>query len=128
MPEGPENPHGNGFWAQETPLLNEAKAARTANPAAARAWKISNPAATHPVTGEPPAMWRHVHNTFNADVRRGCLAEPAAARPGHISNRLLCSADPLLQSHVSRSSYKSFSVCKPRDRGIVQGMIRSAPQ
>lgn len=55
MPEGPGNPHGNGFWAQETPLMNEAKAARTADPAAARAWKISNPAATHPVTGKPVA-------------------------------------------------------------------------
>lgn len=51
MPEGPENPHGNGFWAKETPLLTESKAMRVADPAAARAWKISNPASTHPVTG-----------------------------------------------------------------------------
>ena len=51
MPEGPDNPHGNGFWAKETPLLTESKAMRMADPAAARAWKISNPASTHPVTG-----------------------------------------------------------------------------
>lgn len=51
VPEGPENPHGNGFLARETPLLSEAEAARVADPAAARTWKISNPASTHPVTG-----------------------------------------------------------------------------
>ena len=51
MPEGPDNPHGNGFWAKETPLLTESKAMRVADPAAARAWKISNPTSTHPVTG-----------------------------------------------------------------------------
>ncbi len=51
MPEGPENPHGNGFWAQETLLTTEAKAQRVANPSSARVWKISNPASKQPVTG-----------------------------------------------------------------------------
>lgn len=57
MPEGPENPHGNGFWAQETSLTTEATAQRVANPASARVWKISNPASKHPVTGaEEPEL------------------------------------------------------------------------
>jgi Copper amine oxidase, enzyme domain len=65
MPEGPDNPHGNGFWARETPLLTESKAMRVADPAAARAWKISNPASTHPVTGRKDggAVPRHVKGT-----------------------------------------------------------------
>ena len=51
MEEGPGDPHGNGFWAQETPLLRESTARRMCNPAAARGWKISNPAVKHAVTG-----------------------------------------------------------------------------
>lgn len=68
MPEGPDNPHGNGFWAKETPLLTESKAMRVADPAAARAWKISNPASTHPVTGMKAggALAPHVKDSRSA--------------------------------------------------------------
>ncbi len=43
-PLGPENPHGNAFFAQETLLATEAEAQRTINPFSGRYWKIVNPA------------------------------------------------------------------------------------
>ena len=52
MPAGGVNAHGNGFWCNETAFATEAQAQRLTHPATARAWKISNPAVKHPVTGE----------------------------------------------------------------------------
>lgn len=63
-PTGPDNPHGNVFYEQQTTLATETAARRRANPATMRYWKIVNPnvknavgkptgyklEATHPVT------------------------------------------------------------------------------
>ena len=51
LPDGPENPYGNGFIPVETDLTSELKAQRVCDPACARLWKIKNPESLHPVTG-----------------------------------------------------------------------------
>lgn len=42
-PMGPENPHGNAFYAESTLLETEQDAKRTINPFTARYWKVVNP-------------------------------------------------------------------------------------
>jgi primary-amine oxidase len=54
VPPGPENPHGNAWVVQSTPLSKESEAQRVFNPLAARYWKISNPDSLNGV-GEPVA-------------------------------------------------------------------------
>ena len=52
LPEGPKNPHGNGFIAVETPLRSESEAARVAEGSKGVYWKVNNPASRHPATGQ----------------------------------------------------------------------------
>jgi primary-amine oxidase len=40
---GPENPHGNAYFAESTPLLKESQAQRSTDPRASRFWRIINP-------------------------------------------------------------------------------------
>jgi len=54
MPMGPENPMGNAFWVEETPLETELAARRNADQASSRFWKIINPEAKNWV-GKPTA-------------------------------------------------------------------------
>lgn len=42
-PIGPENPAGNGFFVERTPLKSEAEAVRDANPASHRTWRVFQP-------------------------------------------------------------------------------------
>jgi primary-amine oxidase len=42
VPPGSENPHGNAFFAQVTPMLTEAAARRNTNPLSARFWRVVN--------------------------------------------------------------------------------------
>jgi primary-amine oxidase len=42
-PEGPDNPHRSGYFAEMTPLVKESQAARNTNPASSRFWRIVNP-------------------------------------------------------------------------------------
>ncbi len=42
-PPGPDNPHGNAFYAQATPLNTESEAQRVVDPMSGRYWVISNP-------------------------------------------------------------------------------------
>ena len=51
LPDGPQNPYGNGFIPVETDLTSELKAQRVCDPMKARLWKIKNPGSVHPVTG-----------------------------------------------------------------------------
>ncbi|KAJ1551304.1 hypothetical protein HK096_001532, partial [Nowakowskiella sp. JEL0078] len=57
MEDGPENPYGNGFFVQETPITSEMMSGRMADPAHARIWKIYNPSKINPVTRKPTA-WK----------------------------------------------------------------------
>jgi primary-amine oxidase len=43
LPRGPENPHGNAFRAEVTPLLTEQLARRNVSSSSARFWRIVNP-------------------------------------------------------------------------------------
>ncbi len=43
LPTGPENPYGNAWIAQETPLRRESEAQRRLNAETARFWRITNP-------------------------------------------------------------------------------------
>ncbi|QBD76163.1 primary-amine oxidase [Ktedonosporobacter rubrisoli] len=52
VPEGPENPYGNAFYVQATPLRTELEAQRDIDPCRGRTWKIINPDVHNPATGE----------------------------------------------------------------------------
>ncbi len=56
VPPGPENPHGNAFFAQATPLLTEAAAQRNTNPLSSRFWRLVNEARKNDLNG--PAGYR----------------------------------------------------------------------
>jgi primary-amine oxidase len=43
VPAGPDNPYGNAWVAEETPLRTESEGARTVNLDKARFWRITNP-------------------------------------------------------------------------------------
>lgn len=43
IPAGPDNPHGNGWIAQENPLQCERDAIRQTSPSTGRFWRITNP-------------------------------------------------------------------------------------
>lgn len=53
VPMGPENPHGNVFKVSSTLLKNEADAAREADGATGRYWKVVNPNKTNDVGNAP---------------------------------------------------------------------------
>ena len=42
-PVGPDNPHGNAFYAEATPLKTEQEAQRVIDPMSGRYWLVSNP-------------------------------------------------------------------------------------
>jgi primary-amine oxidase len=52
IPVGPDNPYGNAFTRRATRLTRESEAARLADPAIGRAWKITNPTSTNRL-GQP---------------------------------------------------------------------------
>lgn len=54
VPMGPDNPRGNAFRVNRTPLTTELQARRMANPATDRTWHITNPR-THNRVGQPVA-------------------------------------------------------------------------
>ena len=63
MPEGPDNPEGNGFVASETDFVTESQAQRSVDAARARMWKVKNPNSLHPTTGAPTRHERLLHQS-----------------------------------------------------------------
>jgi primary-amine oxidase len=51
VPAGEENPHGNAFYAQATPLGTEAAAQRNTNPPSSRFWRIVNESRKNELNG-----------------------------------------------------------------------------
>ena len=51
-PPGPDNPHGNAFYAEKTPLRSEREAQRVIDPMKGRYWLVSN-ASTMNTLGQP---------------------------------------------------------------------------
>jgi primary-amine oxidase len=58
VPRGPENPHGNAFVAEATPLRKELEARRTTSPGTSRFWRVVN-AGRKNAMGQPVAyrLW-----------------------------------------------------------------------
>ena len=53
LPDGPKNPHGVGFVANETVLRSEKQAQRMGDLNTSRIWKIKNPNSINPLNGAP---------------------------------------------------------------------------
>ena len=53
-PSGPDNPHGNAFYAEPTPLRTESEAQRIVEPMTGRHWVVSNPSVNNSL-GQPVA-------------------------------------------------------------------------
>ena len=51
-PPGPDNPHGNAFYAEKTPLCTEHEAQRVVDPMSGRYWVVSNTSAKNAL-GQP---------------------------------------------------------------------------
>jgi primary-amine oxidase len=51
VPPGSENPHGNAFFAQATPMPTEAAAQRNTNPLSARFWRVVNESRKNDLNG-----------------------------------------------------------------------------
>jgi primary-amine oxidase len=51
-PPGPENPHGNAYFAKATVLSTESEAQRVIDPLSGRYWKVINPTVRN-IVGEP---------------------------------------------------------------------------
>ena len=80
IPIGPANPHGTAFTRRATRLHTESEAARTANPAVGRTWRISNPNRTNRLDQEvgyelrPEGQPRLLADPSSATVRRAAFA------------------------------------------------------
>ena len=53
-PPGPDNPHGNAFYAESTPLKTELESQRVVDPMRGRYWVVTNPSARNAL-GQPVA-------------------------------------------------------------------------
>lgn len=81
-PEGPDNPFGNAFFAQKTPLLSELGARRRLNAGTARYWEIAS-ASRRNALGQPTAYklvpgencLPFAHPTSSLVRRAGFIAE-----------------------------------------------------
>jgi primary-amine oxidase len=83
-PEGEANPHGNAFYEEETVLKRETEAARRANAATQRYWKVINPGKLN-YAGSPVAYKLDAPNCITPFVRPN---SPAGKRAGFVQNHL----------------------------------------
>jgi len=90
-PEGPANPYGNAFFEEETVLGTEKAAARCANPASHRYWKVINPGKKNH-TGRPVAYKFDAGNSVAPLVAPG---SPSGKRSAFVQNHMWVTAfDP----------------------------------
>ncbi|GGC87408.1 primary-amine oxidase [Chelatococcus reniformis] len=90
-PEGPQNPYGNAFYEEETVLASEQAAARRANPASQRYWKVVNPGKLN-YAGTPVAYKLDATNCVTPFVAAG---SPSGKRAGFVQNHVWVTAfDP----------------------------------
>jgi primary-amine oxidase len=83
-PEGAQNPYGNAFYQEETVLKTELAAARKANPASQRFWKIINPNKTNH-TGKPVGYKIYPENVLSNFLRPD---SPSGIRSRFIDNHI----------------------------------------
>ncbi|BAB52572.1 primary-amine oxidase [Mesorhizobium japonicum] len=90
-PEGPDNPHGNAFYEEETVLPSELQACRRANLETHRAWKIASADRKNHV-GEPTAYKLEATHPVTPYV---AAHSPSGRRSTFTSNHLWVTAfDP----------------------------------
>ena len=83
-PEGESNPYGNAFYEQETVLKRETEAARTANAATQRYWKVINPGKFN-YAGSPVGYKLEAPNCITPFIRPN---SPSGKRAGFVQNHL----------------------------------------
>jgi primary-amine oxidase len=88
LPEGPGNPVGNAWRAEEVLIADETQAKRDADPLAGRYWKIVNTGVTNPL-GQPVAYKLVPEHTIAPFAHPGSAV---ARRVGFISNPLWVTA------------------------------------
>ncbi len=83
-PVGPDNPHGNAFGPVVTRLVRESDAARSAEPAVGRTWRVINPERTNRL-GQPVAyaLYPQAQPTLLAD-ESSSIARRAAFATRHL--------------------------------------------
>jgi len=79
--DGPQNPHGVGFVANETVLRSEKEAQRMGDLNTSRIWKIKNPNSINPLNGEPQGhavlrLLQDSHVSATKSVVRLLLKDP----------------------------------------------------
>lgn len=90
-PLGPANPYGNAFYEQETVFARESEAARRANPASHRYWKVINPSKTN-YAGSPVGYRLDATHCVTPFVHPD---SPSGKRAGFVQNHLWVTAlDP----------------------------------
>ncbi|MBI5131070.1 MAG: primary-amine oxidase [Rhodopseudomonas palustris] len=86
--EGPHNPHGNAFYEAETVLTTELAAARRANPASHRYWKVINPNKTN-YAGTPVGYKLEAMNCVTPFVNPN---SPSGKRSSFVENHVWATA------------------------------------
>ncbi|QDP25388.1 primary-amine oxidase [Bradyrhizobium cosmicum] len=90
-PEGPDNPYGNAFYEEQTLLPTERAAARKANAASQRYWKVINPNKTN-YTGSPTGYKLDAMNCVTPFVNAN---SPSGKRATFVQNHVWVTAfDP----------------------------------
>ncbi|MFT4181419.1 MAG: primary-amine oxidase [Rhizobium sp.] len=90
-PLGPANPYGNAFYEQETVFARESEAARRANPASHRYWKVINPNKAN-YAGSPVGYRLDATHCVTPFVHPD---SPSGKRAGFVQNHLWVTAlDP----------------------------------
>ncbi|NJL98006.1 MAG: hypothetical protein HC924_03865 [Synechococcaceae cyanobacterium SM2_3_2] len=64
LPSGPDNPIGNAFMAEETPLGSEMDAVRDQNMMSSRQWRILSAETTNSIGGQPSYVLMPGHNAM----------------------------------------------------------------
>ncbi|AHK05049.1 primary-amine oxidase (plasmid) [Agrobacterium tumefaciens] len=83
-PPGPKNPYGNAFFEEETILARESEAARRANPASHRYWKVVNPNSLNRV-GRPVGYKLEATHCVTPFVHPG---SPSGKRASFVENHV----------------------------------------
>ncbi|MBR1177134.1 primary-amine oxidase [Bradyrhizobium sp. KB893862 SZCCT0404] len=87
-PEGESNPYGNAFYEEETIFKRETQAARRANAATQRYWKVINPTKFN-YAGSPVAYKLEAPNCITPFMRPN---SPSGKRAGFVQNHVWVTA------------------------------------
>ncbi|MGT2439338.1 primary-amine oxidase [Bradyrhizobium betae] len=87
-PEGPDNPYGNAFYEEQTLLTTERAAARKANAASQRYWKVINPNKTN-YAGSPTGYKLDAMNCVTPFVNAN---SPSGKRASFVQNHVWVTA------------------------------------